>query len=110
ATECISVVFQCCNCRSAYTDIGIEDVIPFFGECKYKPLDQTYWELARMVSFLNVVRFDIGNVPDIRRIFPKRIARKCPFIWPFEMLLVRVFGWHTNWIEIKDIVIGFSKP
>jgi len=39
-----------------------------------KTLNELYRELARMNGFLDMIRFDIWNFPDITWVFAKRIA------------------------------------
>src|ERR1700734_3550322 len=63
-----------------------------------------------MPGFFNVIAFDIRENPNVTRIFSERITRMLSRLWPFKILLARVFLWNANWIKIEKVIIGLRVP
>jgi hypothetical protein len=89
--RCPTVVHQRCNGGRTYSAERIDDKIILFGKSENKALDELHRELTGMDGFLDMVRFDIWNFPDIAWIFAERIAREFTLLFPFVIFLIRVF-------------------
>ena len=63
-----------------------------------------------MVELFYVVSFDVWNLPNVRRVFAKRIARQLTFIGTLEVFLVGVLGRYPDVIEIEGVVVAFCEP
>ena len=101
----ISIVEKCCNTGRCNSGKGVKHKTSFICHRQHKTFDQSDRELTRMNGFLNMIIFDVRNIPYILRILSKRIPGKLTFLRSFEMALFWIFRRNTNGIEIKHVVI-----
>ena len=80
------------------------------GQGPNEPFNKFNRELAVVIRFFNVVRFHIGNDPDIAGVLSQGVARKLSGFGPFEIVLFGVFGRYSNGVQVKGIFIRFCEP
>lgn len=98
------------NDRRADTHIRVEDFVGTVCQRKNKSLHKFNRKLARVLRLLDVVILYIWKYPNIARILPKGISRKLSDFRPLEVLLVWIFRWHPDGIEIECVVFRFCEP
>jgi len=57
-----------------------------------------------------MIGFDVGDVPNIGRVFAKRITRKFTFIWAFKVFFPRVFRRDSYGVKVEGIRVCFGEP
>src|SRR5688500_14485441 len=63
-----------------------------------------------MNGLFDMVVFDVGNHPNVTRIFAKRISGELSRTWPFEILLAGIICWHPYRVEVEGVIVRFCEP
>ena len=63
-----------------------------------------------MICFFNMHCLNVGNIPNIRGVFPQWISAEIPFIGAFVGFFPRVFLRNPYIIEIEYTLFALSKP
>jgi len=82
----------------------IQNPLSFVGQCQHETLEQFHRTLARMDSFFHVVRFHVGDFPNVTGVLAQRVATKLALLRPLEILFLRVFLRHPDGIQIEGVL------
>ena len=63
-----------------------------------------------MIRFFNVIRFNVRNLPYVRRIFAEWIPGQFAFVGSFEVFFARVFGRNSDRIQVERVVVRLCEP
>lgn len=105
-----SVFYICSYSRGSRPHKWIKDQAVRCSKSFNKALRDGNRKLARVICFFNMHCLNVGNIPNIRGVFPQWISAEIPFIGAFVGFFPRVFLRNPYIIEIEYTLFALSKP
>lgn len=80
------------------------------GQRQNQTFDKLDRKLARVLGLLDVIILHVRENPYVAGILAERVSGKLPDLGSLEVLLVGIFGWDPDRVQIECVVLGLGEP